>query len=180
MSKNMIETLTGAFVLVIAGWFLMFFMEQNTGVSVSKDHYNLVAKFEQADGIAVGTPVRIGGVKVGVVTAESLDPTTYFAVVTVSLDKDIKIPTDSIAKVASEGLVGGKYFAISPGADDEMLKPGEEIKYTQSSLSLETLIGKMIFSKSNDAKTGDANANTSGTDNAAADSNGATKPAGSN
>ena len=59
MNKNLIETLTGAFVLIVASWFLMFFMENNTGVSVSKNHYNLIAKFEQADGIPVGTPVRI-------------------------------------------------------------------------------------------------------------------------
>lgn len=174
MNKNLIETLTGAFVLIIAGWFLLFFMEHNTGVSISKDHYSLIAKFEQADGITVGTPVRIGGVKVGVVVSESLDPKTYFAVVEISLNKDIQIPEDSIAKISSEGLVGGKYFAISPGADDEMLKPGEEIKYTQSSISLETLIGKMIFSKSDDAKA-KANADDAST------ANGDTlKPAGSN
>jgi len=160
MSKNLIETLTGAFVLIIAAWFLMFFVENNTGVSVSKNHYNLIAKFEQADGVTVGTPVRIGGVKVGVITSEILDPSTYFAVVTLSLNDDIKIPVDSIAKISSEGLVGGKYLAISAGADDEMLKPGEEIKYTQSSISLETLIGKMVFSKANassDANTSPAN-----------------------
>lgn len=147
MNKNMIETLTGAFVLITAAWFLMFFMKNNTGVSVTKDQYSLIAKFEQADGIAIGTPVRVGGVKVGVVTEESLDNRTYFAVITISIDKNIKIPMDSIAKVASEGLVGGKYLSIVPGADDRMLAAGDEIKYTQSSVSLETLIGKMIFSQ---------------------------------
>lgn len=154
MNKNMIETLTGAFVLIVAGWFLLFFMEHNTGVSVSDDNYNLIAKFEQADGIAVGTPVRIGGVKVGVVTGEELDPKTYFAIVKISIKKNIKVPADSIAKISSEGLVGGKYFAITPGADDQMLVAGGEIQYTQSSLNLETLIGKMIFSKADSAKAG--------------------------
>ncbi len=149
MSRNLFETLVGAIVLLVAAWFLMFFMHHNTGVSVTNDHYSLFAKFEQADGIAVGTPVRIGGVKVGVVINEEIDPKTYFAVIKFSLSNKLKIPTDSTAKISSEGLIGGKYLSIVPGADDKMLDPNQEVKYTQSSINLETLIGKMIFSKEN-------------------------------
>jgi phospholipid/cholesterol/gamma-HCH transport system substrate-binding protein len=154
MSKNVIETLIGALVLGVAAWFLVFFMEKNTSVSIAGDHYSLIAKFEQADGISVGTPVRIGGVKIGVVTSESLDHSTYSAVIKFSLDKKIQIPTDSTAKISSEGLIGGKYLSIVPGADDKMLNDGEELRFTQSSINLETLIGKMIFSKESD-KEGD-------------------------
>lgn len=152
MNKNFIETLTGALVLMVAAWFLMFFMNENTGVSVSGSHYNLIAKFEQVDGITTGTPVRIGGVKVGVVLSQSLDPKTYFAVVKLSIDNKVKIPTDSTAKISSEGLVGGKYLAIVPGADDAMLAANEEIKYTQSSISIENLISKMVFSSADKDK----------------------------
>jgi phospholipid/cholesterol/gamma-HCH transport system substrate-binding protein len=146
MNKNMIETITGAAVLGIAAWFLMFFMEHNTAVSVTNDHYTLFAKFEQADGISVGTPVRIGGVKVGVVISEELDPKTYNAVVKFSLSNNIQIPTDSTAKISSDGLIGGKYLTIVPGADEKMLVANEEVQFTQSSINLETLIGKMVFS----------------------------------
>ena len=145
----MFETLIGALVLAVAAWFLMFFMKHNTAVSISNDHYTLFAKFEQADGISVGTPVRIGGVKVGVVVSESLDPKLYSAVVTFSIDKKIKIPTDSTAKISSEGLIGGKYLSIVPGAEDKMLEANEELRFTQSAVNLETLIGKMVFSKEN-------------------------------
>lgn len=147
MSKNIFETLVGAMVIIVATWFLMFFMKHNTAVSVTNDHYSLVARFEQADGISVGTPVRIGGVKVGVIVSEELDPKSYDAVITFSMDKKFKIPTDSTAKISSEGLIGGKYLSIVPGADDQMLANNEELKYTQSSINLETLIGKMVFSK---------------------------------
>lgn len=149
MSRNLFETLVGALVLLVSAWFLMFFMQHNTAVSVSNDYYSLFAKFEQADGIAVGTPVRIGGVKVGVVVGEEIDPKSYFAIVKFSLSNKIKIPTDSTAKISSEGLIGGKYLSIVPGADDKMLDNNQEVKYTQSSINLETLIGKMIFSKEN-------------------------------
>ena len=152
MNKNMLETLTGAFVLVVAGWFLLFFMQNNTGLSVANDHYALFARFDQADGVTVGTPVKVSGVKVGVITSEYIDPNTYFAVVNFSVNEKIQIPADSTAKISSEGLIGGKYLAIIPGGDDKMLASGEEIKYTQSSVNLETLIGKMIFSKDESEK----------------------------
>jgi phospholipid/cholesterol/gamma-HCH transport system substrate-binding protein len=148
MNKNMIETLTGAFVLIVAGWFLLFFMKENSGVSVSNDHYSLTAKFEQADGIAVGTPVKVGGVKIGVVTSQDLDPKTYWAVLKLSVSKKVQLPIDSTAKISSEGLVGGKYLSIVPGADDNMIAANGEIQYTQSSISLENLISKMVFSSS--------------------------------
>ena len=148
MNKNMIETITGALVILIAGWFLMFFMKHNTGLSVERDHYGLVAKFQQADGISAGTPVKIGGVKIGVVASESLDPNTYYAIINLAVQNKVKIPTDSTVKISSDGLVGTKYVSIIPGADDNMLAAGEEIKFTQSSINLETLIGQMIFSKS--------------------------------
>lgn len=147
MNRNTIETLTGALVILVAAWFFMFFMKSNTTVSLTNDHYSLFAKFEQADGITVGTPVRIGGVKVGVVVDQTLDPKTYFAIIKFSIDKKVQIPSDSTAKIASEGLIGGKYLAIAPGGADQNLLPGQEIKFTQSSINLETLIGKMIFSK---------------------------------
>ncbi len=149
MNRNTIETLIGALVIFVAAWFLMFFMKSNAAVTITNDHYSLVAKFEQADGITVGTPVRIGGVKIGVVVGEDLDPKTYAAVVKFSIDKKVQIPADSTAKIASEGLIGGKYLAIVPGGDEKMLLPGQEIRFTQSSINLETLIGKMIFSKEN-------------------------------
>lgn len=156
MSRNMLETLTGAFVLIVAASFLWFFMKHNTGVALENDHYGLTAKFDQADGIAVGTPVRISGVKVGVVTSETIDPNTYFAIVNFSVEDSLQIPDDTVAKISSEGLIGGKYLALAPGGSDMMLKPGGEVKYTQSSVNLETLIGKMIFSKGDNAAPKDA------------------------
>lgn len=157
MNKNIFETIVGAAVVIVAGWFLMFFMKHNTSISVTNDYYTLFAKFEQADGISVGTPVRIGGVKVGVVVKEDLDPKTYSAVVKFSVDKRIPIPSDSTAKISSEGLIGGKYLSIIPGADDQMLANNEEVKYTQSSINLENLIGKMVFSKESNSNSDNKN-----------------------
>jgi len=56
------------------------------------------------------------------------------------------LPVDTSASIVSESLLGGKYIALVPGGADEMLKPGEDIKFAQSSIILENLIGQLIFS----------------------------------
>lgn len=147
MKKNVIETLVGAVVLVIAVGFGLF-AYKNAGISTTKDSYRVIAKFERADGVKTGTDVRIGGVKVGVVTNAALDSKTYLAQLDMAIDKNIQIPKDSSAQIVSDGLLGGKYIALVPGADEAMLQSGEEITFTQSSVNLETLIGKMIFNGS--------------------------------
>ena len=96
------------------------------------------------------------GVIVGVVTDQRIDPKTFLAVVTFDVNSDLSLPQDTSAEIASEGLLGGKYIALVPGGSDETINPGGEIIYTQSSVSLESLIGKMIYSdkKTNDDKSG--------------------------
>ena len=143
MPGTALDTLLGAIVVVVAAAFLTFAFTQSDVGAVKG--YELVVKFERADGVSVGSDVRVGGIKVGTVTKETLDPATYLAILHLSIDSAVKIPSDSLSKIASESLLGGKYLAIVPGADDKMLKPGEEIRYTQSYVSLEDLLGKFAL-----------------------------------
>ncbi len=152
MRHNIIETVMGAVVIAIAVFFLGFaYMSADLTPTTG---YPLLARFERIDGLHVGSDVRLGGIKVGIITNQRIDPKTYLAVITLELDPSIKLPQDTSAEVASEGLLGGKYIALIPGGADEILQPGGEILYTQSSVSLESLIGKMIYSekKPNDDK----------------------------
>ena len=66
-----------------------------------------------------------------------------------SVRNDIRLPKDSAAIVTSESLLGGKYLSLQPGGDETMLQPGQTITITQSSVSLEELLGKFIFSITN-------------------------------
>ncbi|AIL65305.1 putative phospholipid ABC transporter-binding protein mlaD [Rickettsiales bacterium Ac37b] len=149
MKDNFTETLIGALVLIIAGTFT-FFAYQWGDVKPVSNGYTVKAKFERVDGITLGSDVSIAGVKVGTVTKQTLDVKSYLAVVEMSINGEIKIPKDSSAQIASSGLIGGKYIDITPGSAPQLLKSGETIEYTQSSVNLETLIGKMIFN-SNDS-----------------------------
>jgi phospholipid/cholesterol/gamma-HCH transport system substrate-binding protein len=145
MSRNILETLLGAVVLIVAVGFLVFAyrssqVQQNGG-------YELIARFDKVDGLEPGSDVRISGIKVGSVLDQSLDAETYRAEVRFSLREDVRVPADTSAAVVSNGLLGGKYLALVPGGDIEMLEPGGEVTLTQSAVNLEDLIGHMIFSQ---------------------------------
>jgi phospholipid/cholesterol/gamma-HCH transport system substrate-binding protein len=138
------ETLTGAFVLVVALAFLAYAVAHSGRTGGSG--YTLQARFDHIDGLSTGGDVKIAGVKVGTVTDVSIDPKTFVAVVTITVRDNIQLPKDSAASIVSESLLGGKYISVSPGGDETDLKPGQSITITQSSVSLEELLGKFIFS----------------------------------
>jgi phospholipid/cholesterol/gamma-HCH transport system substrate-binding protein len=142
--RNAAEILSGAVVLVIAAGFLAYTVGQSGRGTVSG--YTLTAKFDHIDGLAVGADVRMAGVKVGSVVSERIDPKSYLAVVTLSVQNGLELPKDTSAEITSVGLLGGDYVSLSPGGDTTMLQPGGTITITQSSISLEQLLGKFIFS----------------------------------
>ncbi|MGK9165162.1 outer membrane lipid asymmetry maintenance protein MlaD [Inquilinus limosus] len=148
MHRNVIETVMGAVVLAVALVFLGFAYTSANLRTVPG--YRLKAQFDQADGIAPGTDVRIGGVKVGTVTDVTLNPETYLADVELSIDPSIRLSQDTAAAISSDGLLGGRSLTLSPGArpDDPngWLKDGDTIDHTQSNPSLEQLLGQVIFS----------------------------------
>ncbi|MCB1882784.1 MAG: outer membrane lipid asymmetry maintenance protein MlaD [Geminicoccaceae bacterium] len=160
MSRNLVETVLGAVVIVVAIAFLAWaYGRSNVGMGGGLD---LVATFDKADGIAEGSDVRISGIPVGQVTGYRLDPKTYRADVSFSVNEGIDLPADTSASIVSASLLGGKYLALQPGADDVMLKSGDRITFTQSAVSLEELIGKYIFSGGGGASTAPAPAPAKG------------------
>ena len=143
MSKNIFETLMGALVIFVAVGFVT--IAYKSGSVASADGYNLIAKFDRIDGLGVGSDVRVSGLKVGSVIENKIDPNTYQAIVKVNVDEKVKLPKDSSAEIVSDGLLGGKYLSLVPGGDTRMLKSGEEIQFTQSSVNIEAMIGKFMF-----------------------------------
>lgn len=146
-TNNYFEIIVGTFVLFCAIFFL-FSSFRSAQVSDTKG-YRLIAKFDNIDGINSGSDVKISGVKVGNVEEQILDEKDFRAVLKINLNNSLKLPSDSSVKISSEGLLGSKYLSISPGGDEENLKDGEEIQFTQSSVSFEDLLGKFIFGDKN-------------------------------
>ncbi len=150
MRRNVIETVLGAVVLVVAGFFLAFAYKSADLRKV--EGYALTANFTSIGGLQNGADIRISGVKVGSIAGLSLDPKSFLAVVHLTIDPSIRLPRDTVALVASESLLGGKYLSLEPGGDPDTLKPGARIEYTQSTPGFEQLLGQVIFSLQNIGK----------------------------
>jgi phospholipid/cholesterol/gamma-HCH transport system substrate-binding protein len=142
--RNAAELIAGAAILVVAAGFLGYGVVHSGRTPVSG--ITLHARFGSIAGLAIGSDVRMAGVKVGSVTAARLDPQTYQADVDFTVASSVRVPKDSSAAVTSDGLLGGKYLSVEPGGDEQMLASGGQITITQSSISLEQLLGKFIFS----------------------------------
>jgi len=144
MSGNLVETLIGAVVLVVAAVFLYVAYDKADVGAV--DGYPLIARFEKVDGVNIGSDVMLGGIKIGTVTGQRLDKESFLAVLEMSIASDLRLPDDSSIKVASDGLLGDKYLTIEPGGSDVTLPDGGEIQFTQGAVDLTDLIGKAIYS----------------------------------
>lgn len=144
MSKKLPEILTGLVVIIVAAVFLVYALGRADAISTGG--YPLNAQFSSIGGLTVGADVKIGGVVVGHVADESLDPSTYAARVRMVMNSAIKIPADSSAAVSSDGLLSGDYVAVAPGGSDTMMAPGQSFPVTQSAINIEDLLGKFIFS----------------------------------
>jgi phospholipid/cholesterol/gamma-HCH transport system substrate-binding protein len=143
MKNNPLETAIGALVVIAAVGFL-YYASNIVGISGPSDTYEVKASFRSAEGIALGTEVRMAGVKIGTVTAMALSPITFRAELNVAIKKSIEIPDDSAIAVTSEGLLGGNFIEIIPGASEFPVENGGEIEDTQGSISFITLLMKFV------------------------------------
>ncbi|WP_306116883.1 MULTISPECIES: outer membrane lipid asymmetry maintenance protein MlaD [unclassified Roseovarius] len=150
MSENTTEVIVGGAVLAIAIGFLVY-AGQATGLSGASSEYEMSASFRSADGINVGTDVRMAGVKIGRVTDIKLDPETFRAATVFSVQNGIEIPDDSAVAISSEGLLGGNYVELLPGGSPFFLEPGTEIEFTQGSVSLISLLMKFVAGDGDEA-----------------------------
>tara|TARA_E500000331_G_scaffold1706_1_gene1757 strand:- start:509 stop:967 length:459 start_codon:yes stop_codon:yes gene_type:complete len=143
MKRNVIESVLGGVVLLVAGLFLVFAYLGSDIRSIQG--YEVTAKFNAIDGLTVGSDVRIGGVKVGSVIEQTIDTKDFRAVVKLAILSDVSLPSDTLASVTSAGLLGNKYIKLEPGGAKENIAGGAEIKRTKDVISMEELLGKVIF-----------------------------------
>ncbi len=145
MKQNTIETLVGVVILIIAALFLNFAYQKSNTNNIEKG-YNVIANFQDIDGIVEGADVKIAGIKVGYVEDVILNSDTYYAGIRLYIDEKVEIPIDSRAIIATSGLLGSKFIRINPGGSEYNLSDTGKIKFTQSALNIEDLIGKLMYS----------------------------------
>ncbi|MEO3430758.1 outer membrane lipid asymmetry maintenance protein MlaD [Pelagibius sp. CAU 1746] len=146
MRRNMIETVMGAVVLLVAVAFVVFAFRSTSIGDNAGDGYEVLVSFDDASGLNVGTDVRMAGVKIGTVVDQRLNPDTYFAEVLISISNAIRLPTDTSARIIPDGLLGGNYVALEPGGAEDYIADGGQIQYTQGSINVVDLLGRFIFS----------------------------------
>ena len=144
--RSLAEVATGAVILAVALLFLGYAVLNSGRGTVNGNGLRLTARFDRIDGLSNGADVRIAGVRVGTVTDARIDPQTFSAELTMRVDSGLRLPDDTSAEVTSEGLLGGRYVSLVPGGSDKVIADGGRITQTQGSVSLESLLGRFIFS----------------------------------
>ncbi len=148
MNRSAIDLWVGIFVAIgIASLLFLAFKVGNLSSAHLSDTYTLQAKFDNIGGLKVRGPVKSAGVLVGRIVDIRFDPASYEAVVTMAVDGRYRFPRDTFAAIYTAGLLGEQFIGLDVGGDEEVLKPGETIRKTQSAVVLEKLISQFLFSK---------------------------------
>jgi phospholipid/cholesterol/gamma-HCH transport system substrate-binding protein len=107
------EIFVGAAVVIAAAGFFVYAASSAGGLAGGADAYELTASFRSAEGIGVGTEVRLAGVRVGTVTGMDLDPETFRAETTFSRVGSLELPDDS-ARSRRRGSWAARSWRSSP------------------------------------------------------------------
>ncbi len=152
MKNSTVETLIGATVVAIAAAFFLF--AYTVSGKSNGDGYRVNAEFDNAEGINVGTDVRMAGVKIGTVVAQGLNYENFQAVITMAIDPQLKLTEDTTAKVTAEGLLGSRFIALEPGGSETLLADGGVITSTQGAVDIWSLISQTMFEKTGNKEGG--------------------------
>jgi phospholipid/cholesterol/gamma-HCH transport system substrate-binding protein len=149
VKQNRLELYVGIFVVLGIAAVAYLTLKLGSGSMVGGDTYLVEARFDNAGGLHDGCSVQLAGVTVGRVEDVRFDPADFSAIASLRIVKVLQLPTDTMASIKTSGLIGDKFVALSPGADDAQLQSGARITMTESAVDLESLISKMAFGSVN-------------------------------
>ena len=143
MTLEIRNTLVGSCVVIVAALLLIY--SSRSGVSDIDGGYQLKAIYQSVDGVSVGTDVMLTGIKVGEVTKLAYVPDGHRASLTMRIEGNIKLPSDSVAMIISSGMLGGKYIKLEPGGEIDNLGDGDHFEYVQDAIIFEELLEKIVL-----------------------------------
>lgn len=155
---HLVEAIVGLLVVVVTlGLVIAFWQRTGGGGGAGGESVSVMAVFPNANGVDVGTEVRVAGLLVGRVTEVSLDPEAgYQAEVGMAIDSGANLPNDSSAAITTEGLLGGSYIALIPGGSAEPFADNDVIMDTQGAIDMMALVGSLINDSGGDESGGGA------------------------
>jgi len=143
------EIAAGAFLLL--GLAALAYLSVSIGGLEIRPHasYHLLARFSNVGDLKLRAPVKVAGVTIG--SVEAIKLVDYFAEVELAVDRRVRLPTDTIASIATAGLLGESHVSLSPGAADQNLAAGERITHTEPALNIADLLSRYAFGNANQA-----------------------------
>lgn len=144
MQKNYIETILGVFIVGVTLFLLWSFFGRNN-ISSNQNFTHVTAYFQSVAGISQGADVKLGGVRVGKIIDVKIDEATLSPILTIGIETNYKIPSDSSFAIKSEGIMGGKFVSIEAGTNLDYIKEGQVFYNNQSSLDLESIVSQVVF-----------------------------------
>lgn len=147
MAKLKLEFFVGLFVLAgVCAISYMAIRMGDIGLFEQQGYYELEGRFDSVSGLKEGAAVEMSGVKVGRVKSIAFDAERFQAVVIMEIPNSVQLSTDSVASVRTSGIIGDKYIKVSIGGEEDVLQPGDQFEQTESSLDIEELISRFVFS----------------------------------
>ena len=145
MSRRWIDFWVGVFALIsiLALMFLAFQASSNRMGGII-DSYPLTVYFDDIGTLHNGSPVKASGVVIGQVQQVTFDNKRSQARVEISVAKAYQFPEDTRAIILTAGLLGERYIGVEMGFSDQVLQAGDEIRFTQSAMVLEKVVGNLV------------------------------------
>ncbi len=142
--KISFEFMIGLIILIITLLSFFYFSFKIDYFDNSKK-INLNSNFFDIGDLTVGADVKTKGVKIGEVIEISLDRNSYMAIVKSSLNYDLKIPLDSVFKIANNGFIGSPYIEVTMGINEQYYQNNDLTENNVDAVSLEEIINSFIF-----------------------------------
>lgn len=120
MSK---ELKIGVFVVtvLVASFFLINYLR---GEDIFNKEMEVTSRYDTVEGLVASAPVYIKGYKAGKVSEVAYDAEKEDFVVTCSISKEFRIPSDSKMTIYSVDIMGGKGIRIDLGSSDTPAEDG--------------------------------------------------------
>ena len=135
----------GVGVFVLLGLVALAYLSLQVGGLSYKGRggMRLSATFEEIGGLKERAPVRVSGVWVGQVASIRLADDLR-ATVILDVDPSLELSADTAAAIRTNGLLGDQFVALEPGGEEELLRSGDQLAFTESALNLEKLVGTFV------------------------------------
>lgn len=145
------DVLVGLFVACgFAALFYLALQVSNLGTYQDGAGFMISARFQNVGSLKVRSPVSVAGVRIGRVSAITLDPESLEALVEMRIDAQYaNLPDDSGASIYTAGLLGERYISIDPGPglSGKFLRDKSRITNVSSAIVLEEMLGKFFLNK---------------------------------